>query len=152
MHEILKHNDGPPVPSMAGWWQRRRAAVVGAVKTPLTPKDLGQLKMLRERLGRWSFYVMNWVWDNWSRFSEKAKDEAGLSSAPSKPHIGFLLSHHHRAVNLMYEAAKSKPSVTPEDISFKHTVEHMMCDLLKKQEEYLKMLAQTEALEPAQND
>jgi hypothetical protein len=155
MDEVLKHNDGPSVPSMAGWWQWRRAAVVGTVKTPLTRKELGQLKMLRERLGRWSFYVMNWVWDNWCSFSEKAKHEAGLSSAPPKPHIGFLLAHYHTATNLMHAVATTKPSVTPEDISFKHTADQMMCDFIKKQEEYFKKQEahlKMQALEPIQND
>lgn len=98
------------------------------------------MKMLRGRLGSWTFYVMNWVWENWWRFSDKAKEEAGVESAPPKPHIGFLLAHYDTAVNLMHTVAKTKVAVTPEDISFKHSVDHMMCDLLKKQAEYLKML------------
>ena len=56
-----------------------------------------------------------------------------LTSAPPEPHIGFLLTHYDTAVNLMDSVSKTKIAVTPQDISFKNAVEHMMSDLLKKQ-------------------
>ena len=142
MNATLNRNDGPSVPALAGWWQRRTIELNGTLIRPLSPKELGQLKMLKKGLGSWTFFVLNWVWDNWWGFCEEAKAASGIDSAPLKPHIGFALRHYDVAVNLMDKTAKTKVAITPEDICFKNSVSNMMSDLHKKFEEHLKMLEQ----------
>jgi hypothetical protein len=75
--------------------------------------------------------------------------EAGLSSAPNKPHIGFLLAHYDTAVNLMNDTVNSTTAVTKDEDWLKEMVNHMMADLMKQQEEELQKLAEFEAEEEA---
>src|ERR1700730_8875738 len=89
-----------PVVRLASLWQRRITALHGHFPKPLTPRELGQLKFLRNNLGRWTFFVIDWVLGNWQRFCQQARTDEGLESAPPKPHIGFLLAHLGTAVNL----------------------------------------------------
>ena len=69
----------------------------------LTPKELGQLKLLMKALGDLTTYVIDWMLDplNWWRFSHQVRAESGLYSAPHHPHVGFLLAHHGRALRIM---------------------------------------------------
>lgn len=136
----LKNDDGPSMVAIASWWQRRIVAMAGNLNRPLTPKELGQLKSLRGYLGIWTFYVLNWVWENWWQFAQEAQVNAGLSSAPAKPHIGFLLKHNHVAVGLMKLAAANSDPTKSEDIVFKNNLAHMLPYLDKKLEEHYKKL------------
>src|SRR5580704_13340604 len=99
--EMPKHTR-PVVPFLAGWWNKCMEITYGAVPKPLTPKELGQLKLLRNSIEEVTPAVIGWVIKNWELFCRKAMSEAGLSTAPPKPHIGFLLAHHSAAIHLMH--------------------------------------------------
>jgi hypothetical protein len=100
------------VPFLAQMWQANMARMNGVVEQkPLTPRQFGQLKLLRNLLEDITWDVMLWALENWTRFSQEAKIRAGLPCAPADPHIGFLLAHHEVAVNLMYKIAKSTNTV-----------------------------------------
>ena len=87
---------------LAFFWQARVTAnALVAPKTPLSAKEMGQLKQLRNYLGDETINVIGWAVDNWWTFAQRARAEAGLESHPAKPHIGFLLAHYDTAVNLM---------------------------------------------------
>ena len=120
-----------PVIRLANLWNASTREVYGGTKHPLTPKQLGQLKMLRSRLGYWARFVIDWTISNWAPFAKAAKSAAGLASAPPLPHIGFLLCHYHIAVGLMTSAAKAMPG----DGFFKTEVLRMEDDFRKKREQ-----------------
>jgi hypothetical protein len=92
----------------------------GEYQKPLTQKERGQLKMLANKIGAQTAEVIEFAIKNWTNFGYKASVEAGFGDYPSRPHIGFLLAHHHAAINLMHSiAAKPKPVVPlppPSDV------------------------------------
>jgi hypothetical protein len=119
------------VPFLAQVWQVNLGAMSGVVEQkPLTPRQFGQLKLLRNILEDITLDVMLWVLENWTCFSQKAKSNAGLPCAPPHPHIGFLLAHCDVAVNLMYDIAKSSNTVGAAQ--FVKNVEHMI-EIQKKE-------------------
>jgi hypothetical protein len=92
----------PTVPQLALAWQQSVAAVFGETrKRPLSGKEIGQLKRLRNLLGEESGNVVSWAVENWVTFAALAEMQAGLSGSPAHPHLGFLVAHGATAVNLM---------------------------------------------------
>jgi hypothetical protein len=87
------------VPALAGLWRSRVEAPFTFTK-PLTPREFGQLKTLRNRLGDLTGQVMEWALNNWGSFAPQAAIEAGSGQWPIHPHIGFLLVHHTVALKL----------------------------------------------------
>jgi hypothetical protein len=87
-----------PVRFLAGIWEER-------TETSLTPKELGQLRDLRKGLGDFTRDVLEWmvVPAHWWRFCQQVKAQSGPGSpaTPPLPHVGFLLKHRCRAVNIM---------------------------------------------------
>jgi hypothetical protein len=71
----------------------------------LTQKERGQLKMLADKMGSQTREVIAYAVKNWSQFAEKSAGQCGLVTYPTQPHIGFLLAHHHVAMNMMHSAA-----------------------------------------------
>ena len=126
-----------PVVRLASLWQHRMTTLTGAFHRNLTIKEMGQLKFLRKRFGVWTFFVVDWALENWSRFCQQARLSKGLDSVPPKPHIGFLLAHGDTAVNLMSSIAKTMKPVSEWEIWFKEKVHDMVKDLLQKQKEAL---------------
>jgi hypothetical protein len=119
------------VPFLAQVWQVNMMAMSGVFQQkPLTPKQFGQLKLLRNALEDITLDVMLWALENWTVFSQKAKSNAGLPCAPPNPHIGFLLAHYDVAVNLMYDIAKSTDTVGAAE--FVKNVDRMIYENLKK--------------------
>ena len=119
------------VPFLAQMWQANMARMSGVVEQkPLTPRQFGQLKLLRNGLEDITWDVMQWVLENWTRFSQEAKRCAGLPCAPSNPHIGFLLAHCNVAVSLMYDIAKSTNTV--DATKFVKNVDQRTYEMLKK--------------------
>ena len=88
---------------LAGEWQQRMAFKFGVVGVQLTPRELGQLKLLMKALGDLTSYVIDWMLDpvNWWRFSHQVRAESGSYSVLPLPHVGFLLVHHGRALRIM---------------------------------------------------
>jgi hypothetical protein len=101
-----------PVVRLASLWQRRTGA-----KMLLSPKNLGQLKVLSKNLGEGAFELIDWAVPNWAEFTSKAKLAGGLLSTPASPHIGFLLRYYVTAVSLTRldaESLKPIPPCSPE--------------------------------------
>ena len=92
-----------PVRFLAGLWQQRMMANFGVVGRPLTPKELGQLKSLRQALGDLTREVIEWMVNsvNWWHFCQQVRAESGLHRAPPDPHVGFLLAHHAIGLRVM---------------------------------------------------
>lgn len=98
-----------------------------APQRPLSAKEMGQLKQLRNYLGKETENVIGWAVDNWPRFAWRARAEAGLPSHPGNPHIGFLLKHHAIAVNLLQPSAP-QPRVsidTPHESAQRQWMRHL---------------------------
>jgi hypothetical protein len=107
-----------PVRFLAGVWEER-------TETHLTPKELGQLRNLRnsfveKNLGDFTRHVIEWMLDpvHWWRFCQQVRAESGpgLHYAPPHPHVGFLLKHRNRALKLV--RWESRHSTAPADVSF----------------------------------
>jgi hypothetical protein len=127
-----KKIEGPSVPRLEQLWRVRIETILGYDADDPTPKNFGQLKMLRQSLGDLSGEVIIWAVENWDDFASDAKIFAGLPSAPEFPHIGFLLTHHHVAVDLMYQQAKKKHEKSEADVSLISNIDKRL-GLAKKQ-------------------
>jgi len=94
--KTYRHPEHHPVRFLASRWQQQTGI-------HLTSKELGQLKLLRKALGEFTNCVVGWILDpvNWWRFIQQVRAEARLQTAPPHPHIGFLLTHHGRALRFM---------------------------------------------------
>jgi hypothetical protein len=118
------------VPCLAVLWQTSIARLsVETEKKPLTPRQFGQLKLLRNGLGDITWAVIDWALNNWWWFSQAARACAGLPCAPATPHIGFLLAHYDVAVNRMVEIAKQTNTVGSAE--FLEQVDRLVFDQLK---------------------
>jgi len=136
------NSEHQPVLTLAILWRARLKTMFGIDKT-LTPKELGQLKLLRKSLGDVTSEAMDWALKNWQLFSHEARVQAGLSSAPVAPHIGFFLKHHAVAVNLMYSIAKNKTVKSTAEMCFISKIDHIVAEQKKKlQEEITAMSTQ----------
>jgi hypothetical protein len=108
--ERLQQKKG--VVSLGGYWkQTLSSAQDGKYQKALTNKDLGQLKMLSNKLGEITVPVIDYCLHNWAKFAEKAKNAKGLATYPIQPHVGYLLAHHDVAVNLLQSIATKKEAV-----------------------------------------
>ncbi len=126
MSQKIKHS----VPFLAQMWQANMARMSGAVEQkPLTPRQFGQLKLLRNTLEDITWDVMLWALENWTQFSQEAKICMRLPCAPDIPDIGFLLAHCVVAVHRMYKIAKSTNTVGAAE--FVKNVDHMIYKDLK---------------------
>lgn len=103
-------SEGQSVPVLAALWQSRMETLFG-VKKPLTPKEFGQLKLLRKRLGDVTSKAIDLALNNWGSFATKAAVETGTGLWPVHPHIGFLLTHY--AVALELYTIATTPAVIP---------------------------------------
>jgi hypothetical protein len=94
--------NGQSVMFLAGFWQAWVAKELGLeAASPLTPKELGQLKLLRNSFGEEASNVIGWAVSNWQSFSQRGQWEAALPCKPDKPHIGFLVAHNNTAFGMM---------------------------------------------------
>ena len=108
-----------PVLRLALLWRHLQESEYGAAQSHLTPKQMGQLAFLaRKCLGPWTALVIFWAIKNWQQFCKQARLDAGLASAPAKPHIGFLVAHYCTAVNQMISIAKKMPPAPIADSTF----------------------------------
>ncbi len=98
--------EGPSVIEIGSFWKCRVKQTFG-MDRQLTPKEFGQLKMLRRYLGVATSPVIHWTISNWQVFCSKAGEAGGLLSTPPVPHIGFFLKYHGVAVNLLHTIAIS---------------------------------------------
>jgi hypothetical protein len=112
-------SESQSVPALAILWQSRMKMSLGGGQKPLTPREFGQLKLLRIRLGDVTSEVVDWAMNNWGPFATKATADAGTGSWPAHPHIGFLLAHH--AVALELHTIATTPAVIPDSSSIKAT-------------------------------
>lgn len=131
-----------PVVRLASLWQRRMTALHGHFPKPLTPKELGQLKTLKKSLGDLTGQVIDWALNNWGHFSHEARAQAGLSSAPAAPHIGFFLKYHCVAVNLMYAIAKSKTAKSAAEMCFIDSIDTLIAKQKQELEEELAAMSE----------
>jgi len=135
-HAEITIADRQPVIRLASFWQSCVAAkALVAPERPLSSKEMGQLKQLRNYLGEETRNVIAWAVDNWRTFSQRARAEAGLCSHPAKPHIGFLLAHHATAINMML-------TVVPEQVA------KIMAADAKRREEWDRALQEDEGDTP----
>lgn len=115
-----------PVRFLAGVWEQRTG-------TPLTPKELGQLRDLRTALGEFTREVIEWmvVPAHWGRFCQQVKAQSGPGSpaTPPWPHVGFLLKHRWRALNIM--RVELRHSTTATHVSFWTRLEELRYQQLR---------------------
>jgi hypothetical protein len=97
---------------LAGLWQKRLATTSGSAERQLTPKELGQLKMLKEALGELTRDVIAWMSDpvNWWHFCQQVCVESKVHTAPPVPHLGFLLAHYGIGLRLMRSGLRGSPA------------------------------------------
>jgi hypothetical protein len=81
-------------------------------ETPLLPKELGQLKCLRDKCGPDTLHVIEWVLHHWPEFTERVTQKMGFDSVPATPHLGFLLKFYVIAVAMMAETCPERVAHT----------------------------------------
>lgn len=119
-------SERPSVPALSALWQSRMKTLFGGFDRPLTPREFGQLTLLRKHLGDLTSEVIDWALNNWWRFSHEVRVQAGLSGAPATPHVGFLLVHLAAAVNLMHTLAKNTKLKSAADIGFINKIDKLI--------------------------
>lgn len=87
---------------------------------PLTNMEVGQFVQFKNKVsnGANPEEVLSFVIENWPEFCLYVKDKAGITLAPSLPHIGYLLKHCSLAVNftnLLKEHGTATPVVDDDD-------------------------------------
>jgi hypothetical protein len=98
--------------SLPGYWKECVSLLQnGKYQKALSVKEAAQLKTLSKQLGEMTVPVIHYAINNWSKFAEKAKNAKDLGSYPLQPHVGFLLTHHDVAVNLLQSIATQKKAV-----------------------------------------
>lgn len=105
------------VPAIAERWHCEIKSIYGEPPLPLTPKQYGQLKQLRDKLRELTWYVAGEVVRVWPQFTQRVETAKGLLCSPSKPHIGFLLAYYDIAVNLLHEVAQNSDSPCATDFA-----------------------------------
>lgn len=86
--------------SLSMAWKRMAAEEYGGDVKELTNKEIGQLKMYLQKAGEQAPQVMEFAIREWGGFAFKARCYKGLSTAPDRPAIGFLLQHYDVAMNM----------------------------------------------------
>ncbi len=115
-------NEGLRVIDLVNVW-REQVKLLFGIEKQLSPRELGQLKMLRGKLGYLTRDVIEWALRNWERFCIEARSEFQLPSVPQAPHIGTLLAHADTAIYLMLSISTTKVSKSAFDIYFIDAVE-----------------------------
>jgi hypothetical protein len=138
----MKHQ-GMSMIHLVNLW-KEQVKLTSGIEKQLTPKELGQLKMMRSKLGHLTSEVIERTLGNWPQFCNEAKLSAGLPSSPPSPHIGFLLTHAYVAINLMHEIAKNKGTKSPDDIYF---IEEVDCAIEEQKIEAAAWAACQESVE-----
>lgn len=103
-HWVDKNDpDHYPVRFLANRWQQRLASNFRVAAPPLSDKQWGQLRNLRESLGDLTQHVIESMLDpkNWFDFSQQVRMERKLFKVPDYPDIGFLYQHRNVAVKIM---------------------------------------------------
>jgi len=137
-----EQSESQSVSVLAALWQSRKKTLFGGVEKPLTPKEFGQLKLLRKSLGDVTSRVIDWALNNWRLFSYEVRVQAGLSCAPATPHIGFLLVYHAAAVNLMHTLAQNKTVKSAADISVTNKIDELIAKQKQELEEQLSVMSE----------
>jgi hypothetical protein len=91
-----------PVRFLGSIWQQQMKARFG-VERPLTPKEYGQLKTLRQRLGELTQPLIEWIVDpvNWWHFCQEVRAGWKTIFVPDYPDIDFLLGRRGVALRVM---------------------------------------------------
>jgi hypothetical protein len=111
----------PSVTYVAILWQQRLKTNFG-VEKPLTSKECGQLKMLRNSLGLLTLKVIIRTLDSWQEFCNETRYESGLPCSPAFPHIGFLLAHYDAALRWYEKSIAEKSFHNPKPTQAVETV------------------------------
>jgi hypothetical protein len=88
-------------------WKQKLALLSDEFVKGLTQQEVGQLKAFMVAVGgvQIAKEIIDFILPMWGEFAFEAKASYGLSTAPDKPVVGFLLKYHDVAVQL---SAKSK--------------------------------------------
>jgi hypothetical protein len=95
--------------SIVGAWQQAVSGFIKQTPRPLTPKQVGQLKLLYRWAGPYAKQLVTYAVANWSKFAARAagqgftEEYAPFADRPAHPHCGFLLKHYDVAVFMMHE-------------------------------------------------
>jgi len=120
--DALKAHTAAVEGSLPSVWKSRCALVKEGFQKALTAKETGQLKLLSKKLGDAGIAVrpvLTYAIEHWWQFASTAGFRAGHGSWPEEPHTGYLLAHHHVAVELLEKSLLQvmtpppSPEVTP---------------------------------------
>ena len=115
-------------------WKAHQSSATGGFVPDLKAKDKGQLGHITKAIGPvMAAQVIDYVWTYWLRFTEKARADKDLKSAPATPQIGFTLMHYDIALQLIalketqdlakaaqessYAAFMAKPTLPQQEVA-----------------------------------
>lgn len=104
-------------------WKQHLHDLTGEFQGDLTAKEKGQLKQFGQKFGDQAISVLDYAVANWPEFALKAKSAAGLLTAPTQPHTGFLLAHWTVLIQMMSKPPKTIPG-HPKSFDKPATVVH----------------------------
>lgn len=73
-------------------------------EAPVTRKEFGQLKCLRDRCGPDTLRIIERAMGSWPEFTDRVRQQTGFESVPPVPHVGFLLKFYMTAVAMIADA------------------------------------------------
>jgi hypothetical protein len=100
------------VVKLVAFWQKYSALFSFIPQRNPSPKEVGQIKKLRERTGDETVHLMAWALDNWCQFTSQVQAIEKLTQIPANPNIGFLLKYWLIAAALLHLSAPSKIAKT----------------------------------------
>lgn len=103
-----KHKDS----NLVTHWQQKMSEYNKAEVVPLSPKELGQMKLLFRKTGGISKRLINLAFDNWDMLTHEVASAKAISEFPEHPRIGYLLAHRDVAISLLVKLGK----VEEEDV------------------------------------
>jgi hypothetical protein len=88
---------------LATYWQLEKAKHHKQVVSPLTRREVGQIKSLFLKTGMLSRRLMDFAFAHWGEFTTRTMAVTGFPACPQQPHIGYLLKHREIAISSMIE-------------------------------------------------
>lgn len=87
---------------LATYWQQHMSTYKGSNNiSPLTPREIGQIKSLFLKTGMISKRLIAFAFQHWSQLTAETMSSTGFAACPAHPHIGYLLAHRDTVISLM---------------------------------------------------
>lgn len=111
--DVLAQKKGGQFPDTSGGnamrWKARMSTEYGFQKD-LTLKDRAMIKQLMKSAGEKTPELIDYVLQHWMKFASYVKQQAGFSTVPLSPSLGFVVKHVDHGLQLIAKGAEDEES------------------------------------------